>query len=428
MDHQIVRLVWLTFGQHLIDRKALKSALTGVSLLAIGVLANACSDVPDAVNPVSWYHGVEGWFEDDEAPPPEVKSAGAAETATTPGTEKSFPSVNDVPDKPATGSTVEQRRAMMENLSADKANAQYIEETQSQSESVSVADSGGSQTEMSSSSETTESEMVAGPAPAAGDTPPPPPPSERPILNLGSPLPPDAGPPPPPAAEAPTAPPPLMDEPGSEPRRQPGSEKVMAASPGSTEIDQVYEQKLQQSAPAVTTAVAGPTEPLPGAAADAGSMEDVPPPQTTGALARSESPVVSAEMQMAAAEMPPTFIGPSTHVSTVYFGNNSAALRASEAEKIRDVAQTYKQRGGKIRIFGYASSRTADMDPVQHQMVNFAVSVRRADAVARALVNQGVKAEDIQTMALSDTQPVYYEFMPAGEAGNRRAEIFVDYQ
>ena len=203
MDHQIVRLVWLTFGQHLIDRKAIKSALTGVSLLAVAGLASACSDVPDAVNPVSWYHGVEGWFEDDEAPPPEVKSAAAAETAKTPGTEKSFPSVNEVPEKPATTSTVEERRQMMANLSADKANAQYIEESQTQSETVNVADSGGgSQTETATASESTETEMAAAPAPVAGeaaapdlkpaasDERPPPLTPEKPILDLSSPLPP----------------------------------------------------------------------------------------------------------------------------------------------------------------------------------------------------------------------------------------------
>ena len=100
--------------------------------MVLGVFLGACSDVPDAVNPVSWYHGVEGWFEDDEeAPPPEVKTAGAAETAVTPGEGKDFPSVNEVPEKPATQSTVEQRREMMQELGADKANAQYVEESQS---------------------------------------------------------------------------------------------------------------------------------------------------------------------------------------------------------------------------------------------------------------------------------------------------------
>jgi len=29
--------------------------------------------------------------------------------------------------------------------------------------------------------------------------------------------------------------------------------------------------------------------------------------------------------------------------------------------------------------------------------------------------------------AVADNEPVYYEVMPSGEAGNRRAEIYIDY-
>lgn len=416
MNPEIVKLAWLTFGQQPIDRKSIRSALTGASLLVLGAFLAACSDVPDAVNPVSWYHGVEGWFEDDEAaPPPEVKTAGAAETATTPGEGKSFPSVNEVPDKPATDSTVEQRREMMQELGADKANAQYLEESQT----VAVAKSAGGTEVVTETS--TETQVAAAQTPAAGDgapdagEPPPPPSSSEPILDLDSPLPP--APMPPPLTED-TPPPPPPPAP---------AQAVTPASPGSGELDEVYEQKLQESAPTVSTAVAGPTAPVPGADAGGfteGAMEDIPPPPR---FAASTSPVVQAETQMATATMAPGFVGPSTQVATIYFGNNSAAIRDSEATKIRDVAAMYKERGGRLRVLGYASSRTADMDPVQHQMVNFAISVQRTDAVSRALVNNGVKVEDINATALSDSQPVYYESMPAGEAGNRRVEIFVDY-
>lgn len=417
MDPKIVKLVWLTNGQQPIGRKVIRSALTGVSMLVLAGYLGACSSVPDAVNPVSWYHGVESWFEDDEAPPPEVKTAAAEETAKTPGEGKSFPSVNEVPDKPATQSTVEERREMMQELGADKANAQYVEET----ESAAAASAGD--TEAGMAVETEEVEVAAAQAPAGGDispedAPPPPPPpaaAEEPILDLSSPLPPSDRPPPltadtpPPAPPAPPAP----------------AEAVSPASPGSGELDEVYEEKLQESAPTVTTDVAGPTAPPPGAGAAGpveGAMGSAPPP-----FEAPSSPVAQAEMQMAATTMPPAFLGPSTQLATIYFGNNSAALRDSERKKIREVAAAYKERGGRLRVYGYASSRTADMDPVTHQMVNFDISVRRADAVTRALIAQGVKAEDVHATALSDTQPIYYESMPAGEAGNRRVEIFVDY-
>jgi flagellar motor protein MotB len=33
----------------------------------------------------------------------------------------------------------------------------------------------------------------------------------------------------------------------------------------------------------------------------------------------------------------------------------------------------------------------------------------------------------IVVSAMADEQPVYHEVMPSGEAGNRRAEIYIDY-
>jgi len=63
------------------------------------------------------------------------------------------------------------------------------------------------------------------------------------------------------------------------------------------------------------------------------------------------------------------------------------------------------------------------MNPVQHHLVNFNVSLNRANAVARELVRQGVPSEAVFVAAMSDSQPLYYEVMPAGDAGNQRVEI-----
>ena len=49
----------------------------------------------------------------------------------------------------------------------------------------------------------------------------------------------------------------------------------------------------------------------------------------------------------------------------------------------------------------------------------------RADAVAQELIHEGVPAAKVLIDAVGDSQPVYYESMPKGESGNRRAEIFV---
>jgi flagellar motor protein MotB len=64
------------------------------------------------------------------------------------------------------------------------------------------------------------------------------------------------------------------------------------------------------------------------------------------------------------------------------------------------------------------------MDPVKHKMVNYGVSVNRADKIANELRKMGVEPESIIVDARSDSMPLYYEIMPSGEAGNRRAEIY----
>jgi outer membrane protein OmpA-like peptidoglycan-associated protein len=64
--------------------------------------------------------------------------------------------------------------------------------------------------------------------------------------------------------------------------------------------------------------------------------------------------------------------------------------------------------------------------PVErHLEVIFQKSQARANAVAQALIRAGVPASKVIVEAVGDSQPIYYESMPRGEAGNRRAEIFV---
>ena len=86
-----------------------------------------------------------------------------------------------------------------------------------------------------------------------------------------------------------------------------------------------------------------------------------------------------------------------------------------------------RERGAGIRVIGHASARTRTVDPVQHRVANLEVSQRRADSVAAALVRLGAARDRVRVEARADTLPVYHEFMPTGEAGNRRAEIFLEY-
>ncbi len=114
-------------------------------------------------------------------------------------------------------------------------------------------------------------------------------------------------------------------------------------------------------------------------------------------------------------------------VAVIYFGNGSAALSGQDRQVVRQVAALQRQYGGLLRVIGHASSRTAATDITRHKMANFAVSLQRANAVAEALMREGTPGRYLYVGAVSDSQPVYYEIMPTGEAGNRRAEIYLDY-
>jgi len=110
-------------------------------------------------------------------------------------------------------------------------------------------------------------------------------------------------------------------------------------------------------------------------------------------------------------------------VATIFFKSGSSSVNADGRREIRRAVDLVRNRGARVVVKGHASSRTKDLDPLRHQMANFRISYDRAQAVARELVRQGVDQQAIEISAVSDSEPVYYEVMPAGEAGNRRVEI-----
>ena len=121
----------------------------------------------------------------------------------------------------------------------------------------------------------------------------------------------------------------------------------------------------------------------------------------------------------------PVNFGNEIKVATIFYDNGSYKLKAHDKKILNSVARFQRKEGGQFRIVGHASSRTRDLTPIKHKMVNFKVSMDRADEIAATLVQLGVNKQNIQVAALSDTQPAYYEYMLSGEAGNRRAEIYL---
>ena len=75
-------------------------------------------------------------------------------------------------------------------------------------------------------------------------------------------------------------------------------------------------------------------------------------------------------------------------------------------------------------MVGHASSRTSNLGQSKHQLANFNISNKRANSVVKELISLGVDPRLILMSGMSDHRPAFLEVMPAGEAGNRRAEIY----
>jgi outer membrane protein OmpA-like peptidoglycan-associated protein len=111
----------------------------------------------------------------------------------------------------------------------------------------------------------------------------------------------------------------------------------------------------------------------------------------------------------------------------IYFPGDGTTLSASARKQVSDAVAAFKANGGNgtIKVVGHASSRTGNMSVERHLEVIFQKSQARANTVAQALIRAGVPAAKVQVEAVGDSQPIYYESMPRGEEGNRRAEIYL---
>jgi outer membrane protein OmpA-like peptidoglycan-associated protein len=111
----------------------------------------------------------------------------------------------------------------------------------------------------------------------------------------------------------------------------------------------------------------------------------------------------------------------------VFFPGDTTILSGAAKVQIRAAAESFRIKGsaGFIRVVGHASSRTGNMPLERHLVVIFEKSQQRANSVAQELIKDGIPAEKVLVEAVGDSQPVYYESMPKGEDGNRRAEIFL---
>ena len=203
---------------------------------------------------------------------------------------------------------------------------------------------------------------------------------------------------------------------------------TVAVAPGQTVVSQTFAKLLQESASTVSTAPANAFFSLPSAAPIQAGESSVSPivrdTYNAALVATSRSITRTASAQLAA------FQGQAASGSaavTVQFGHDSAGFTRAGGAKVRQVAEQYKVRGGVIRVVGHASSKTKNMPVFEHNLANFKVSLDRAQTVANELIRLGVPPGAIFVEARGASDPAFFESMPAGAAGNRRAEIFLDF-
>jgi flagellar motor protein MotB len=373
-----------------------KPALTASVFLGAFALG-ACAQVPDALNPAEWYKSTVDLFAGDKAEKKEEgrESALAKDRGKAPpGSEKAFPNLASVDEKARRGDRTGG------GLSADPDRPKYAPAVRRQGSAASPLGGGPV------------------PQPATATTQPPPPVAAptAPVTTM-------------PSAPSPGSPPAMAARPPSIPKLK---VPAMTAEQKGNQ-DRLARQLAEIRSRAEASGGLPANALLPGPSGELStvviSSEGI---QTVGAMAAQETsstamapPQTPAGSRLMESRPAPGLLGRTIRVATILFENGSSKLRARDKRILSAVTRMQRKNGGTLRIIGHASARTRNLPPVKHKMANFQVSVARADRVVSELVRLGVKKEDIQIAAVSDAEPVYYEFMPSGEAGNRRTEVYL---
>ncbi len=318
---------------------------------ALAFALSACSQMPDWADPTDWFEGQE--------PPSKVAQA---EGQLNYVQSAAFPSVVSVPDVAPRVTAPSARAKLLENLSADRANAQYSGEKL-------VGDTSTEAGIQRAAARPAQAPLVT----AAGNSTP---------------------------------------------------EKRVSGAPPAPQIAQRLAANIEP--------VPAAPEPARTQIIQAGPVQAAPEPEPASTQIAQTAPATQQRFQFpqfqgGAGVVQPGQAGRTQLAAIIYFRHGSAALDAQDREILRDIAALQRLRSGKIRVVGHASAHPGTVTQVKHRLANFEISLKRANAVVAMLISLGVAREAVQGEAKGDAQPVYHEFMPTGEAGNRRTEIFLEY-
>jgi outer membrane protein OmpA-like peptidoglycan-associated protein len=422
------------------------SACQSVSDAASGV-GDTVASAASALDPTTWFGG------DDSAPPP--PDAGS-QTASSDTEARTSPDLANLPARPAT-STPAQQQAAAQSLAADGAQARYSADSLRAGTEAAAAPPGAMDAPPSA-----RLAAAAPPPPSANDQPPTTdaPPSAQPVA---APSPPPTASPPPSASPSPVlaqgtsavptsavpagarpapvqtaalAPPSrsaAVPPPGAEPA-VPADTPVRSAAMGSRVTSDAALGFRPSAAPPLDPSVSQwVSAPIVARYRQTASNAGIAPapmaavPPKGGAAPDMSGGAVIANLDAVSTGPAAAMSGGPAPTAVVFFPGDGTTLSPAARSQIKAAVSQYKAMGagGAIRVVGHSSSRTANMPVEKHLELIFEKSQQRANAVAQELIHEGVPADRVLIEAVGDSQPVYYESMPKGEDGNRRAEIFV---
>ena len=398
-----------------VPRTAARSRISIGAPLAVALMLAGCSWVPDWANPMNAYDAVFG----DDPPPPTLAGEKDKQLVTRQSGD-TFPNVGSVPDQAPQTSSAAERRQIVRGLIADKQNARYTDDSGTGQQVASAPPPPpGAARETSGMAAaapkpiTVPSIVQGGPQPIAAPRPG----ALRTVMPVTA--------APQPRGVVPATPVPQVAVPTASVTLPQQSTPM---SPGQlTTVEQVFAARIAQSGATVTNATthlgfqmpAQPVNSLPLLAQSAAAGGALPP-STAPATQTQLAAIVSGALR-------PTDQTSGEPV-IVYFADGSSRITARALAKVGDIARRYKANGGGvIRVVGHASSRTRNLTIDKHKLVNFSISMDRAQAVARELVRQGVSPGVILVEARSDNEPLFFESMRAAETQNRRAEVYLEF-
>ena len=385
---------------------ASKKVLRLAAVIAVGVAASGCSTVPSWVDPTSWL-GPET--------PAQADTSGSG----------AYPDLANVPAKPAAPSTAEQQQQVAGSLVAAGNDQQYSAETLRAGTEAAAAPPPPAAPAPAAAPAAPSQEMAA-----ASDQPATAPPPEEQAAPASEPA---------PATEVASAAEPAPVTPAPAPSATAaevststsGGFAPSKAPPLSAEVSQFVPQPILQryaQTASISTPIAAGSKialkaPKGVRALKVGTgATDVGGPESMGGAV-----VANLGVLQTSDVSPVTSYAGVMPAAVVFFPGDITSLTAKARTEIRDAVAAYRAHGTQayVRVVGHSSSRTGNMSALAHTELNYRKSLARATAVARELIREGVPADKVLVNAVGDSQPIYYESMPKGEDGNRRAEIFI---